>query len=149
MAARIGTAEKIRSARIRAGKSKAEVAERLGLNAAWYDDLERRDEELAATLTIFQAMALAALLGVRLGDLFDDGAPPGPPIAIIDLPARISVHLAGAGLSLAQFEEQVGWELGPFLDAPVQLAAELPIAFLQALAAPLGIHWLSLAPAPD
>ena len=145
----MGTAERIRTARIRAGKSKAEVAQRLGLNAAWYDDLERRDDELAATLTIFQAMDLASLLGLRLSDLFGDGALPGQPVAIIDLPARIRAHLASAGLSLDQFEDQVGWELGPFLASPVKMAAELPIAFFQALAAPLGMHWLSLVPEPD
>lgn len=145
----MGIAESIRTARIRAGKSKAEVAAHLGLNAAWYDDLEQRDDELAATLTIFQAMDLAALLGVRLGDLFGDDALPGQPVAIIDLPERIREHLVSAGLSLDQFEDQVGWELGPFLASPVQVAAELPIAFFQALAATLGIHWLSLAPEPD
>jgi len=144
----MGTANKIRTARIRAGKSKTEVAERLGLNTAWYDDLERRDDELAATLTIFQAMDLASLLGFRLGDLFGDSALPGQAVAIIDLPARIRAHLASAGLSLKQFEDQVGWELGPFLDSPVKLAAELPIAFFQALAPQLGIHWPSLAPEP-
>jgi len=145
----MGTADRLRTARIRAGKSKAQVAERLGLNSAWYEDLEQRDDELAATLTIFQAMDLASTIGLRLGDLFDDGAPPAHHVLIIDLPARIRAHLASTGLSLEQFEDQVGWELGPFLASPVQVAAELPIAFFQALAAPLGIHWLSLVPEPD
>jgi transcriptional regulator with XRE-family HTH domain len=145
----MGISESIRTARIRAGKSKAEVAQRLGLNTAWYDDLERRDDELPATLTIFQAVDLASLLGVRVGDLFGDGALPGQLVAIIDLPERIRAHLASGGLSLDQFEDQVGWELGPFLASPVKMAAELPIAFFQALAAPLGMHWLSLVPAPD
>ncbi len=142
----MGIAEKIRSARIRAGKSKSEVAKQLGLNAAWYDDLERCDDELAATLTLFQAMALAALLGLRLAELCGDGAPPAEAVPLLDLPARIATHLRNAGLSLQQFEDQVGWELGPFMDSPVKVAAELPLAFLQALAAALGMDWLSLVP---
>jgi hypothetical protein len=37
-------------------------------------------------------------------------------------------------------------ELGEFLKSPVQIAAELPILFLQAVAAALGINWLALVP---
>lgn len=140
------TAANIRSARIRAGKSRVEVAAHLALNPAWYDDLEQRDGELAATLTLFQGVALAELFGVRLADLFGEIMPTGERIALPDLPDRIRAHVAAAGISLDQFEQQLGWELGPFMEAPVQLATELPIAFFQALAAVLGIHWLLLVP---
>lgn len=141
-----GIAENIRSARIRAGKSRAEVAAHLALNPAWYDDLEQRDGELAATLTLFQGVALAELFGLRLADLFGETAPAGERIALPDLPDRIRAHLAAAGMSLDQFEQRLGWDLEPFMEAPVQLATELPIAFFQALADVLGIHWLLLVP---
>jgi hypothetical protein len=49
-------------------------------------------------------------------------------------------------MTIEQFEDSVGWELHDFLKSPVRLAAELPIAFLQAIAAALGISWLSLVP---
>ena len=114
----------------------------LALNPAWYDDLEQRDGELAATLTLFQGVALAELLGMRLADLFGETAPPGEPVALLDLPERIRTHVAEAGISMALFENQLGWQLGPFLEAPVQLATELPMAFFQALASALGLHWL-------
>jgi transcriptional regulator with XRE-family HTH domain len=146
MKASAGIAEKIRTARIRAGKSRAEAVAHLALNPAWYDDLEQRDGELAETLTLFQGVALAELFGLRLADLFDETAPAGERLALPDLPARIRAHVAAAGISLDQFEEQLGWELGPFLEAPVQLATELPIAFFQALAGALGLHWLLLVP---
>lgn len=141
-----GIAENIRSARIRAGKTRAEVAAQLALNPAWYDDLEQRDGELAATLTLFQGVALAELFGLRLADLFGETVPVGERIALPELPERIHAHVAAKGMSLEVFEEQLGWELGPFMDAPVQLATELPMAFFQALAAVLGIHWLLLVP---
>lgn len=140
------TAANIRSARICAGKSRAEVAAHLALNQAWYDDLEQQDGELAATLTLFQGVALAELFGLRLADLFGETLPSGERIALPDLPERIRVHLAAAGISLDQLEQQLGWELEPFMAAPVQLATELPMAFFQALAAVLGIHWLLLVP---
>ncbi|MEK6593930.1 MAG: helix-turn-helix domain-containing protein [Pseudomonadota bacterium] len=142
----MGTAAQIRSNRIRAGKSQAEVAERLGLNAAWYADLEQRDEELASTLTIFQAMELAAILGMRLGDLLSDGTVPDQHISIVELAERINAHVARAGISIDQFEDQVGWELRAFLDSPFKVACEFPIMFLQATAGHLGINWLSLIP---
>lgn len=143
---KISVAENIRNARIRAGKSRAEAAAHLALNPAWYDDLERRDGELAATLTLFQGVALAELFGLRLVDLFGETAPPGARMALPDLPERIRAHVAAAGISLSQFERQLGWELEPFMEAPVQLATELPIAFFQALAGALGVHWLLLVP---
>jgi transcriptional regulator with XRE-family HTH domain len=146
MKASPGIAENIRTARIRAGKSRAEVAAHLALNPAWYDDLEQRDGELAATLTLFQGVALAELFGVRLADLFSETVSTGEPVALPDLPERIRAHVAAAGISMELFEQQLGWELGPFLEAPVQLATELPIAFFQALAAVLGLHWLLLVP---
>jgi len=146
MRASTGIAEIIRTVRIRAGKTRAEVAAHLALNLAWYDDLEQRDGELAETLTLFQGVALAELFGLRLADLLGETAPAGERIALPDLPERIRAHLAAAGISLDQFEQQLGWELEPFLEAPVQLATELPITFFQALAGALGIHWLLLVP---
>jgi transcriptional regulator with XRE-family HTH domain len=140
------TAANIRNARIRAGKSRAEAAAHLALNPAWYDDLEQRDGELAATLTLFQGVALAELFGLRLADLFGEAVPAGEPVALPDLPERIRAHAAATGISLDRFEEQLGWELGPFMDAPVQLATELPIVFFRALAEALGVHWLLLVP---
>lgn len=140
------TSANIRTARIRAGKSRAEVAAHLALNPAWYDDLEQRDGELAATLTLFQGVALAELFGLRLADLFGETVPVGERVALQDLPGRIRTHMAAAGISLDLFERQLGWELGPFLDAPVQLATELPIVFFQVLAGALDLHWLLLVP---
>jgi len=140
------TAENIRSARIRAGKTRAEAAAHLALNPAWYDDLEQRDGELAATLTLFQGVALAELFGLRLADLFGETMPPGERMALADLPERIRAHVAAADITLDRFEQQLGWELEPLMEAPVQLATELPIAFFQALAGALGLHWLLLVP---
>jgi hypothetical protein len=142
----VPSAANIRNARIRAGKSRAEAAAHLALNPAWYDDLEQRDGELAATLTLFQGVALAELFGLRLADLFGETVPAGERVALPDLPERIRAYLLAKGMSLDTFEDQLGWELGPFLEAPVQLATELPIAFFQALAGALDLHWVLLVP---
>src|SRR5204862_5857310 len=107
----MGTASQIRSCRVRAGKSAGEVADRLGLNAAWYGDLEQHDAELTSTLTLFQAMELASILGVHLRDLLNGESSSAAAIPLMDLPSLIKAHVARAGISIEQFEDQVGWGL--------------------------------------
>ena len=145
----MGTAEKVRACRVRAGKSAQQVASELGLNDAWYRDLESYDDELTSTLTIFQALQLASLLGVRLEDLLTEHVPSSCRIALMDLPSMVKGHIAREGISIEEFESRVGWELQEFLQAPVKAAAELPIMFLRDISGPLGINWLSLAPEQD
>jgi len=142
----MGTAARIRAYRIRAGKSQADLAKSLDLNVAWYADLESRDEELAATLTMFKAMELASILGAPLHELLDEPPVTGEGMALIELPDHILAYAKYAGISLEQLEEQIGWELRNFIAHPIQGATELPIRFFQAVATLLGINWLRLVP---
>lgn len=144
--ARMGTASQIRNYRVRAGKSPGEVAAHLGLNDAWYSDLERYDNEFVSTLTLFQAMQLASLLDVWLHDLVGVSALPDESISLMDLTSRVTAHVARKGISVEQFEDEIGWELRDFLQSPIKVASESPIIFLQAIAEHLGIDWLSLVP---
>jgi transcriptional regulator with XRE-family HTH domain len=145
----MGTAERIRNCRVRAGKSAQQIAAELGLNEAWYRDLESKDDELTSTLTLFQAMQLASLLGVRLEELLTETVPSSSKIALWDLPSMMKDHIAREGISIEEFENRVGCELQEFLQSPVKVAAEIPIMLLRDIAAPLGIHWLSLVPEQD
>jgi hypothetical protein len=94
-------------------------------------------------------MELASLFGVTLHELLDEPPVADERIPIMELPDRILVHAKREGLSVEQLEKRVGWELHEFLGSPVQLAAEFPILFFQALAAALGINWLALVPDED
>jgi len=140
------TAARIRAYRIRAGKSQADIAKTLDINIAWYADLESRDGELAATLTLFKAMELASILGVPLHELLDEPPYAGEPIALMELPEHILTYAKQTGISVEQLEERTGWDLREFLASPLQAAAELPLEFFQAIAAQLGINWLALIP---
>ena len=142
----MGTAARLRAYRIRAGKSQADLAKSLDLNIAWYADVESRDGELAATLTMFKAMELASILEVPLHELLD--APPvsGKSITLIELPDHILAYAKHAGITVEQLEEQIGWELRDFIARPIQGATELPIRFFQTVATLLGINWLLLVP---
>jgi transcriptional regulator with XRE-family HTH domain len=145
----MGTAAQIRAFRIRAGKTRAEMAKSLGLNEAWYGDLEQRDEELASTLTLFQAIELASALGVRLRDLVPGSPAPGELIGLMELPDVIRARISRDGISIEQLEARIGWDLEEFLDSPLQVATELPIVFLQAIATHLDISWLAFVPEED
>jgi transcriptional regulator with XRE-family HTH domain len=142
----MGIAARLRAFRVRAGKSQAEMAQRLELNEAWYADLEKHDDELASTLTLFKGLEMASILGVTLPEVLDEPPVTDGRIALIDLPERILTHVSRKGISVAQLEEQIGWELQDFVGAPIRSAAELPIRFFQALAAALGINWLAMVP---
>jgi transcriptional regulator with XRE-family HTH domain len=141
-----GTANRLRWHRVRAGRSAAGVAEALGIDAAWYADLERDDAELAATLNVFQALQLASILNVRLDEL--TGAPGrGRRVALVELPGVIRSH---AGMqSVAELSAKLGWDVGGLLEAPVETAAAVPLALLQTLAAYVGADWRYLVPADD
>src|SRR4051812_26288873 len=101
----MGTAAQIRAFRVRAGKTTAEMAKTLGLNEAWYGDLEQRDEELASTLTLFQAMELASALGVGLHDLVPGSPEPDAHIPLMELPDRIRAQMSREQVSIEQFED--------------------------------------------
>ena len=101
----MGIAARIRALRIRAGKSQADMAQRLDLNIAWYADLEKRDDELASTLTLFKAMELASIFGVTLPELMDEPAGAVERVELIELPGRIKAHLKRNGISIGQLEE--------------------------------------------
>ncbi len=144
----MGTAAQIRSYRVRAGKSSSEVAHRVGINEAWYADIEQDDDELASTLTLFQAIELAAALGVGLHDLVgEEGEREAVPL--MELPSLIRGHLERAGMPMQEFEEEVGWDLEEFMQSPLKMAAESPIAFLQAVTGRLGMSWLCLVPGEE
>ena len=142
----MGTAAQIRNCRVRAGKSAREVAQHLGINDAWYDDLEQHDDELTSTLTLFQAIELASMLGVPLHKLL--GAEPSSDVSIslVDLPTLINEYVARNGISVDDFQDQVGWELHDFIQSPLKVAAESPIMFIRSLAEHLGLDWLALVP---
>ena len=145
----MGIAARVRALRVRAGKSQADMAQGLGLNNAWYSDLETRDDELASTLTIFKAMEMTSILGVTMHELLDEPPVTDVRIALTELPDRIIAHAKREGISVEQLEERVGWEFHEFLDSPVQMAAEFPIRFFQTLASALGINRLALVPDED
>jgi transcriptional regulator with XRE-family HTH domain len=142
----MGIAGRMRVLRIRAGLSHGQMAQRLELNVAWYADLERHDGELAATLSVFKAMELASLLGVRLHELLGLAPDTVPQVALFDLPQLILARVRRDAISVSQLEQRLGWELADFIASPLQALAALPLQFLQDLAAVLEVSLQALIP---
>jgi hypothetical protein len=122
------------------------MAQLLDINIDWYCDLEQYDDELVSTLSVNQATHLATALGVGLRNLLGHTPVTMYSVPLAQLPDRIRAHIAGEGVSFAEFEDRVGWELRGFMDAPESMAADTPIMFLQDLAKELELDWLSLVP---
>ncbi len=139
-------AGRMRVLRIQAGLSHGQMAQRLELNVAWYADLEKHDGELAATLSVFKAMELASLLGVRLHELLGLAPDAAPQVALFDLPQLILARVRRDAISISQLEQRLGWELADFLASPLQALAALPLKFLQDLAAVLEVSLQALIP---
>ena len=137
----VGTAKRIQELRTRAGKSDVEMARILGMNIHWYYDLEFHDDELVSTLSLAQALRLAAQLAVSLHDLLEVTSQPADTVLLPELPLRIETFVRSEGISMDEFEDRIGWELASFLAMPVEVALERPVMFLQDLASGLGILW--------
>ena len=144
----LAIAENIRACRVRAGKSAKDVAADLGINDAWYRDVEQHDDEMISTLSIFQSMRLASLLNVQLHELVGETAPEEK-ISLVDLPALVETYVRSKGISFEEFEEQVGWEVREFLRSPLGYFSQVPLALLVDLSRRLGLNWLSLVPEED
>jgi transcriptional regulator with XRE-family HTH domain len=142
----VGTAARLRALRIRAGLSRVEMAQLLGLNDAWVADLETRDGELASTLSLFKALELAALLGVPLHELVNEPPVAGERISLLDLPDLIRARAGHENISIEQLQARLDLDLRAVLSSPIQSASDFPIGFFQALAYELGINWLTLVP---
>jgi len=142
----MSTARRIREFRSRTGKSETEVAQLLGINIHWYYDLEMHDDELTSTLSLAQALELAAQLGVSLHDLLAVSVRPENAVMLQDLPKYVERHLVIDGITVDEFSDRIGWDLAPFLGEPVEVGSGLPIMFFQDLADGLGIPWPDVLP---
>jgi transcriptional regulator with XRE-family HTH domain len=134
--------ERLSKLRARAGKSREEMATLAGVSLEGWDDLERYDEEIEECISIDQLVAIAKAFDVEPWDLLaNDGEQLPPTDVSFDQVANIVRDRMGKlGFSLHDLEHQVGWALGPFLEAP-DSATKNPASFLRDLCTDFGIAW--------
>ena len=132
---------RLREARERSGKSVDDMASLLGISREWYFDLEDYDEEITDTVSLRQLVLLSKAIGIDLVDFFSNGAPkPVESVSLEALAEKINEYLTAQNLTVAEFEEAVGWELANCLTDPNQFM-NFNLDGLMDVSRPLGVDW--------
>jgi transcriptional regulator with XRE-family HTH domain len=136
----VGTAERIRAARLRSGRSEHELATALGLTIHAYCDLEQDDEELESSVSIAQAVKLANLLQSDLLTLMGESEIPVK-MSISRVRSALNAQLGKSAEAKELMEDTLNWDLGPFLEGSNEWATVYTIDFVKHLATAIEIDW--------
>lgn len=135
-------AKKFRELRERAGLTPDEVARRFpeAISAAAIYDIESNDEELCDVYSPADIRKFSEVLGARPAEFFGIEIN-ARPLSAEELVQLIQEACRSRNLTLAQFEEAVGWRLSQAIEPPSKLLEEISIEGLQWLCQELGIDW--------
>jgi transcriptional regulator with XRE-family HTH domain len=138
-----GVAARIRQLREQRGSTQSEAARLLGLSAMEYFDLELYDDELESVPSLATVKRIAEYLGVPAVGLFpNSSSTEATPMPYAELVARAQEYMRSTGLTRAELEAAVGWDLANFFAGEAAMLANYPIDFLKHLCEPLGVPWL-------
>jgi transcriptional regulator with XRE-family HTH domain len=136
----VNIADRIGALRLESGRSELELAKELGLTVVGYCDLERQDSELESVLSIAQASKLAQLLGTNvLGLLGETEQPLKVPIARVR--SALVAHLGSSAEAKEAMEDEIDWDLGPFLEGRDEWLTVYTIEFIKKLARAIEVDW--------
>lgn len=138
-----GLAGRIRERRLALARSEQELSEALGITPTAYARLEELDEELHTVRSIDEALRLAGLLSTDLLTLYAEPGQPHP-IKIALVRQALSVQLSGDSSLREILEDQLDWDLGPFLEGLEQWTSVYTLEFLERLALAMGVDWRRL-----
>ena len=133
--------KRLREARERAGKGIDEMAALMGLSWAAYNDLEMFNEEITDVLSLQELITLSKALGIDLVEFFSNGASkPAETVSLNALAEKINEYLAAHNLTIAEFEDAVGWEVANCLTDPSQFM-NFNADGLMDISKPLNVDW--------
>ena len=136
----MGIADRIGALRLESGRSELELANELGLTVIGYCDLEQQDSELESVLSIAQALKLAQLLGSNvLGLLGEAEQPLKVPIARVR--SALAAYLGSSAEAKEVMEDELDWDLGPFLEGRDEWLSVYTIEFIKKLAIAIEVDW--------
>jgi DNA-binding XRE family transcriptional regulator len=137
-------AKRLREARERSGKTIDEMAALLDLSWESYRDLEMHDDEILDSVSLQELVTLSKALGIDLVEFFSDGgAKPDDSVSLDALAGKIKDYIAAHGLTVAEFEEAVGWEVANCLTDPSQFMS-FNLDGLMDVTGPLGVDWCAV-----
>jgi transcriptional regulator with XRE-family HTH domain len=139
--------ERLRAARVRAGKTEREVADKTGLNLPSYYDLEAVPDEVTSAISLRELAAICDALRITPQFLLsgEDAQPQCVYFDFAHLANKALEHLARSGISIRALEEQIGWELKPFIHDP-QTGWQWNVDCLRDVCDAVGANWLSALP---
>jgi transcriptional regulator with XRE-family HTH domain len=137
---KMGIADRIGALRLESGRSELELAKELGLTVDGYCDLEQQDSELESVLSIAQALKLAQLLGSNvLGLLGEAEQPMKVPTARVR--SALAAHFGSSAEAKEAMEDELDWDLGPFLEGRDEWLSVYTIDFIKKLAIAIEVDW--------
>ena len=131
---------RIKRAREAKGLSHAQVGEFIGLTQDSVRDLESYDDEIIDCVTIAEIIRLCTTIEIRLSDLFPELAAVNE-ISPEELRDQITAHLRSEQITLAQYEDNVGWTVSNIMINPMQEIREWNIRCLIDQCDYLGKDW--------
>ena len=143
-----GYADKIRQLRLAAGRSEKEMAESIGINLPSYYDLESYDVEVLDCLSLNELQKMCRVLEIAPVDLLSDEAKNYSGLnhlSFTEFTEMVKKHIESRGITIAEFEDRVGWEIEGLLNNPEGIW-ERNVQFLKDACGELGVNWLSVVP---
>jgi transcriptional regulator with XRE-family HTH domain len=137
--------ERLKSLREKVGLRAENLADEIGINPIWFEELETGEAALEESLDLEQLRKLSLLLGVGLATLVT-GSPLPPdsrPVSFKDLARHLRRRLETEP-GLDALEEKTGWDLGAFLKRPDPEGWGQRVPFFRDVCRVLGLDWLGI-----
>lgn len=132
---------RLKKIRESSGKSPEELATQMGISLLEYDELEAIAGILNRSTSLAELSKLSSALGVSTRFIFEDEGQDGQPISPSQLCAKTKAYLNTTGLSIAQFEARVGFEIESSLKDAGKIM-DWNVDCLRFVCAEIGANWL-------
>jgi hypothetical protein len=126
-------------------KSPEQVAFEVGVPPATYYDWEWGQGDISSTASLGELAKLSAALGLSTTNVFEDIPCAERRVSPEELSRRISSHLEATNTTLAEFEDRVGYEIGPALHNSEDVL-KWNLDCLRCVCAEVDVNWLCALP---
>ena len=138
-------ASRIREARMRAGLSPQDMAERLGMTVSAYLDIEQHRDEVFIVVRLRQLRQMGVLLGVApvtllLGSMAESTE---PSITFADIAAGLLNRMAHDDITADQLGEMIGCDVTQVINDP-EVLWSFDVDGMYTLAKAAGLDWVAL-----
>ena len=130
---------RLKQAREAAGKKPKDLGKFVG-GSANYHDLENCDGDLYSSIRLGDLSALCSDLGIKVHDLFGGLTGDSPMISPEQLMWKVNDYLREKGMSIAEFEKCIGFEIEPSLKDSAKVM-DWSVDFLRWFCREMGLDW--------